>query len=161
MVLVRETTAEEWQVLRDIRLEALQDAPNAFGSTYADQAALKEADWRRTISCGGTFLAYLPEGDMTKPAGVVSGYHEALETVELESMWVRPQARGDGVSEALIDAVIDWAGAKNASSVHLWVIETNKYARTLYERCGFSPTGERQPLPSNTDLTEVGMARPM
>ena len=61
-------------------------------------------------------------------------------TVELVSMWVRPQARGDGVGEALIAAVIEWAGTRNAKSVHLWVIETNRYARTLYERCGFSPT---------------------
>lgn len=61
---------------------------------------------------------------------------------------MRPQARGDGVGEALIDAVIDWADARNATSVHLWVIETNKYARLLYERCGSSPSGERRPLPS-------------
>lgn len=161
MVLVRETTAEEWQVLRDIRLEALQDAPDAFGSTYADQAVLEEADWRRIIASGGTFLAYLPEENTSKPAGLVSGDLEESNIIQLMSMWVRPQARGDGVSEALIDAVIDWAGVQNASSVHLWVIETNKYARMLYERCGFSATGERQPLPSNTDLTEIGMIRPL
>ena len=34
MVLVRETVSGEWQALRDIRLEALRDAPAAFGSTY-------------------------------------------------------------------------------------------------------------------------------
>ncbi len=61
MVLVREATTEEWQVLRDIRLTALQDAPGAFGSTYAEQAASKEADWRRRISRGGTFLSYIAE----------------------------------------------------------------------------------------------------
>jgi GNAT superfamily N-acetyltransferase len=161
MVLVRETTAEEWKVLRDIRLEALQDAPEAFGSTYADQAALEEADWRRAISRGGTFLAYVREENTAKPAGLVSGDLEHPNTVQLMSMWVRPQARGDGVGEALIDAVINWAKARNAASVHLWVIETNKYARMLYDRCGFSPTGERQPLPSNTDLIEVGMTCPL
>jgi GNAT superfamily N-acetyltransferase len=159
MVLVRETTAEEWKVLRDIRLEALQDTPEAFGSTYADQAALEEADWRDIISRGGTFLAYFPEGNTIKPAGLVSGDLEEPSTVQLMSMWVRRQARGDGVGEALIDAVISWAEARNATSVHLWVIDTNKHARMLYERCGFSPTGESQPLPSNPNLTEVGMVR--
>jgi hypothetical protein len=39
--------------------------------------------------------------------------------------------------------------------------ETNKHARMLYERCGFSPTGKRQPLPSNPNLREVGMTRPL
>ena len=74
-------------------------------------------------------------------------------------MFVRPRARGRGVGEALIAAVLDWARARNATSVHLWVTEINKPARLLYERCGFSPTGERQPLPSNPALDEVAMTR--
>jgi ribosomal protein S18 acetylase RimI-like enzyme len=76
-------------------------------------------------------------------------------------MWVRPQARGHGVGEALIAAVLDWARARQARSVHLWVTATNKAACRLYERCGFSPTGERQPLPSNRALGEVGMTCPL
>ena len=45
--------------------------------------------------------------------------------------------------------------------MHLWLTEGDQRALALYERCGFSPTGERQPLPSNKDLTEVGMTRPL
>ena len=41
-------------------------------------------------------------------------------------MFVRPQARGRGVGEALIDAVTGWARERDATSVHLWVTETNK-----------------------------------
>jgi ribosomal protein S18 acetylase RimI-like enzyme len=43
--------------------------------------------------------------------------------------------------------------------VHLWVTETNKAARRMYERSGFTPTGERQPLPSDPALMELAMAR--
>jgi GNAT superfamily N-acetyltransferase len=161
MVLVRETVMDDWQGLRDIRLMALQDAPEAFGSTYAEQAVLGEADWRQRIARGGTFLAYVPEVNASEPAGLVGGYAASHDTVELISMFVRPQARGRGVGEALVAAVIDWARARNATSVHLWVTETNKHARLLYERCGFSLTDERQPLPSNPDLGEVGMTRPL
>jgi GNAT superfamily N-acetyltransferase len=60
-----------------------------------------------------------------------------------------------------VAAVIDWARARNATSVHLWLTEANQRARMLYERCGFSPTDERQPLPSKSNLTEVGMIRPL
>ena len=67
-------------------------------------------------------------------------------TVELIAMFVRPQARGRGVGAALINAVVGWAQQKDATSVHLWVTETNKHALRLYERCGFT-TPERQSCP--------------
>jgi GNAT superfamily N-acetyltransferase len=159
MVLVRQTVTDEWQILRDIRLAALRDAPDAFLSTYEEQVVLEEADWRRAVFHGGTFLAYLPDDDMSRPAGVVSGYQEVSDTVELVSMWVRPDARGRHVGEELVSAVISWASAKNATSVHLWVMEENKQARMLYERCGFSSTDECQELPPDRRLTEVGMIR--
>jgi len=161
MVFVRRTTMDQWQALRDIRLAALTDAPDAFLSTYAEREAFQEADWRRRISREAMFFAYASEVNGTEPVGLVSGLQEIPGTVELVSLWVRPHARGRGVGEALVTAVIDWARTRNARSVHLWLTETNVHARVLYERCGFSPTGERQPLPSNSSLREVGMARPL
>ncbi len=61
MVGVRETVPGDWQALRDIRLEALRDAPSAFASSYACEAARGEEHWRGRSSGGGMFLAYLPE----------------------------------------------------------------------------------------------------
>jgi GNAT superfamily N-acetyltransferase len=171
MVLVRETVMADWQAWRDIRLLALRAAPNAFSSTYAEQVKLGEAYWRQRVSAGGLFLAWIPEASPSEispaeastfePAGMAGGYQAAPGTVELISMFVRPQARGRGVGEALIDVVIGWAGERDATSVHLWVTETNSRARRLYERCGFSVTAERQPLPSNPALGEIGMTRPL
>ena len=158
MVLVRQTTMADWQALRDIRLLALQDAPDAFASTYARESALSEAEWRQRATRDGSFIAFLPE---VSPAGLAGGYQAAPGTVELIAMFVRPQARGRGVGAALIDAVTAWARAKNATSVHLWVTETNSHALRLYERCGFTPTPERQPLPSHPSLEEIGMTRPL
>jgi hypothetical protein len=39
MVLVRATTTTDWQALREIRLQALLDAPDAFASTHAREAS--------------------------------------------------------------------------------------------------------------------------
>ena len=161
MVLVRETATADWRAWRDIRLQALRDAPDAFSSTYAEQHGLGEAHWRQRAAGGGLFLASIPDVSAAEPAGMAGGYQAAPGTVELISMFVRPQARGRGVGEALIDAVIGWARDRDATCVHLWVTETNKHARLLYERCGFSLTAERQPLPSNPALGEVGMTRPL
>ena len=159
MVLVRGTVADDWQALRDIRLEALRDAPTAFGSTYEREILRGEAYWRDRIARGGTFLAFIPEVIATEPAGLIGGYQGDPVTVELVSMYVRPRARGRCVGEALVAAVIDWAGQRNAAAVRLWVTETNAPALALYERCGFALTGERQPVPSHPSLDEVAMIR--
>ena len=158
MVLVRATTMADWQALREIRLQALLDAPDAFGSTHAREAAFGEDEWRQRASRDGSFIAFLPE---VCPAGLGGGYLAAPEVVELIGMFVRPQARGRGVGKAVIDAVAGWATQQGASTVHLWVTETNKGARMLYERCGFTVTAVRQPLPSNPALGEIGMQRPV
>jgi GNAT superfamily N-acetyltransferase len=158
MFLVRQPALEDWQALRDIRLEALRDAPSAFGSTYEREVVRGESQWRDRISRGGTFLAYLPELTAPEPAGLIGGYQEDPVTVELVSMYVRPRARGRGVGEALVAAVIGWARDHNAAQVHLWVTETNAPARALYDRCGFALTGETQPLPSDPSLGEVAMS---
>ena len=159
MVLVRETVDDDWQALRDIRLEALRNAPESFGSSYEREILRPEADWRDWIARGGTFLAFIPE--FSAPAGLAGGYREDPDTMELVSMYVRPQARGRGVGEALVAAVARWAEAQGAKSLHLWVTETNAPARLLYQRLGFSPTDERQPLPSNPALGEIAMTLPL
>ena len=76
-------------------------------------------------------------------------------------MWVSPSARGRRVGEALVAAVTDWAKTRDHTAVHLWVTRENFSARALYERCGFTPTGERQPLPSDPALDEIGMRLPL
>jgi hypothetical protein len=61
MPLVRETEVDDWAAMRDIRLAALQDAPDAFAATYHQEASFTEAQWRARIDRGGSFLAYVPE----------------------------------------------------------------------------------------------------
>jgi GNAT superfamily N-acetyltransferase len=159
MVLVRATALDDWQAMRDIRLQALRDAPDAYGSTHAREVVFAPAEWHRRATRDGSFFAFIP--GLAEPAGLAGGYEEEPGVTELVSMFVRPQARGHGVGEALIGAVAAWAKDQGATSVHLWVTDTNKSAIRLYERCGFTVTPERQPLPSNPAIGEVGMTRPL
>ena len=159
MVLVRATTLDDWQAMRDIRLEGLRDAPDAFASTYDRETAFEPDEWHRRAARDGSFFVFIP--GLAEPAGLVGGFEQEPGVAELVSMFVRPQARGHGVGEALVDAVVAWAKDKGAASVHLWVTESNKPAIRLYERCGFTVTPERQPLPSNPALGEIAMTRPL
>ena len=166
MVLVREVTTDDWQRLREIRLAALREAPYAFGSTYAREAAFTEERWRGRINqrsvtffaCAGDLAGDLAGTDAGVPAGLAGVFVEDGQP-DLVSMWVRPSARGLGAAQALIEAAAAWAKARDFPALRLWVTETNWPARRLYERCGFALTGETQPLPSDATLTEVRMSR--
>jgi hypothetical protein len=43
-------------VLRELRLQALSEAPDAFGSTYERELARTTSDWQRWLSPGVTFI---------------------------------------------------------------------------------------------------------
>lgn len=162
-VRIRRMHEDDWQELRPIRLEALQEAPLAFGSTYAREVAFTEADWRGRLGpTSVTFLAYAPDPDLP-PIGIAGGYLPDWTpgAVELVGMWVRPSARGQGVADLLVEAVIGWAREIRAADVRLWLAEGNTPAQRLYARLGFAETGERQPLPHDETRMEIGMILPL
>jgi ribosomal protein S18 acetylase RimI-like enzyme len=151
--------AEDWAAVREIRLRALSDAPEAFAARLADERDRSEPQWRDRLSSSdaSTFLA-LDDGD---PVGLVTVYREpeSRTCAHLVSLWVSPDQRGRGVATSLTEAVLDWARLSQVQTVDLWVTENNEAARHLYERCGFIASGERQPLPSHPRLQEIEMRR--
>jgi GNAT superfamily N-acetyltransferase len=155
---VRAIDAGMWRTMRDVRLAALQDAPRAFGSSYEREIAFTQDDWLSRISQGANFFAYTG-GPGAAPVGIVGAFEPRPRAAELVSMWVHPQARGQGVGRALVETILQWARTEGHELVHLWVTETNDPARCLYERCGFALTGERKPLPSHLEYAEIAMAR--
>ncbi|MGH3262552.1 MAG: GNAT family N-acetyltransferase [Trebonia sp.] len=163
MIMLREIKADDWELLRDVRLAALAEAPRAFGSTHAREVAFTEEQWRGRISeRSATFFAHQDSADPAVQAGPPAGLVGVLVTgggAELVSMWVSPPVRGLGVGDALVETAATWAKAHDFRTLSLWVTESNKPALRLYERCGFTATGERQPLPSDPTLTEVRMDR--
>lgn len=52
----------------------------------------------------------------------------------LQDLFTAPEARGRGVARALIEAVTDWAKARNCSRVYWATQESNSTARRLYDQ---------------------------
>lgn len=44
--MARQADADDWEDLRDLRLRALGDTPEAFGTTLAQAAARSDDEWR-------------------------------------------------------------------------------------------------------------------
>ena len=160
MITVREVSEDDWELMRDVRLAALAEAPYAFGSTYVRETAFTEERWRGRINERSvTFFALSgPESGAGEPVGL-GGVFVDGDQPELVGMWVRPGARGLRVGEALVEAAAAWARGRGYLNLSLWVTAGNAPAVRLYERCGFTATGESQPLPSDPSVPEIRMNR--
>ncbi|HET9849332.1 MAG TPA: GNAT family N-acetyltransferase [Candidatus Dormibacteraeota bacterium] len=158
-IRIREWHPRDWEAYRDLRLRALEDAPQAFGSTAADARRLSEQQWRDRLAGRVTFAAVAG----SDPIGLVSGIasdHPA--DAELISMWVDPAWRARGVGGRLVEAVLRWAADGGYSTLRLWVATGNTDAERLYARYGFARTGEVQPIGGGgSDRFEFAMARPL
>jgi len=161
--LIRRVHADEWALLRQIRLAALADAPMAFGSTLVQEQTRPDDFWRERASGGATDLdraSYVAEL-RTGWAGTATGLIEAGGTGDrpawVVGMWVDPSLRRRGAAQALLVAIADWALGRGADVLNLHVTETNAPAIALYQRMGFRNSGATEPLPHTPAVRENHM----
>jgi ribosomal protein S18 acetylase RimI-like enzyme len=137
VISCRQVTAVDWQEWRQLRLRALRDAPEAFSSTLSEWQDADESRWRDRLSS----VAYNLIADVDHlPAGMASG-SLTMGGAEVTSLWVAPFARGKGVGDVLLGAVVEWATSARCETVSLGVKAANRHAIALYNRYGFFDAG--------------------
>jgi ribosomal protein S18 acetylase RimI-like enzyme len=155
VVKLQQLSPDDWRLWRIVRLQALEEAPCAFGtlpSEWLGEGDL-ECRWRSRLDDVPFNVVAGVDGH---PVGQVSGTDlDDRLSVELISMWVAPICRGNGIGEALIDAVVGWAGEIRARGVSLAVKEGNSHAIALYERAGFVDRGVRVDTPDERTMTRL------
>ncbi|MEU9123234.1 GNAT family N-acetyltransferase [Streptomyces sp. NPDC048506] len=152
---VRTMCPEDWRLCRAVRLAALRDAPEAFGSTLSREESLSEERWRQRLAGRNQFLAE-EDGEPCGLAGVVP---VGARTAELVSLWVRPATRGTGAGDLLVRAALGWADEQGYAEVRLQVNEGNVAAEHLYARHGFRRTDTPGPAESPRAGGEFTMVR--
>ena len=137
---VRPGRPEDAAALREIRLAALADSPDAYGDTLEECLAWRDEDWAQRAA---TWYFYLAELD-GRVVGMARGesHVERNDSRWLFAMFVAPAARGSGAATALIDVVSAWARVQGVDALHLYVTLTMERARAFYAKVGFVPTGE-------------------
>ena len=134
---LRRLDEDDWQLWRRVRLDALREAPAAFGSTLAVWAGAGDLEERWRARLRDVAYNVVAEQD-GRPVGQVSGTApDASMTVELISLWVAPEVRGAGVGDLLVGDVVRWAQEQGSRAVTLSVKTANRVAIGLYERAGF------------------------
>ncbi len=142
MVEIARLAEHEWDVYRDVRLASLADSPWAFGARVAEERGRTDNDWRARLAGRTQYVAR----ERGRSVGTVGAFIEEDGTVELVSMWVAPDARGTGVADQLVDAVVADARERGRARIALWVAVGNDPAERLYARHGFERTGRTQPV---------------
>jgi GNAT superfamily N-acetyltransferase len=136
-MLVRHTTVDDWEILKEIRLAALLDAPTAFGVSYANAVTYSDAQWRERAAADSQpefLLAFIDDAAV----GIIGHAVSAAAQCKLIAMWVRPGFRGTPVAAALVEAVKARALAQGHARLVLEVSPANARAAAFYLRQGFS-----------------------
>lgn len=143
-MLVRKLTEEDLDALWTMRLRALMDNPEAFGSTYEETVARGKDVFRQRLAQGDDIF-FLGAFDETL-IGMVGFFRE--EGVKnrhkgyVVSMFVLPEKRGQGAGKALMQALIALARQIDGlEQLHLAVVTTQQAASLLYRSLGFEVYG--------------------
>lgn len=158
---IRAIDADEWEQVRELRLAALQDAPDAFGEKYGEALALPEGDWRARARKGArpesrvlaavadldgrwvgmlrTGLAEESTAEEPLPARV-----DVLPALEIMGVFVRPEHRGGGASGVATRLVEEACARARAEFGTGWAVldvrVDNARAIAFYRRLGFEQT---------------------
>jgi GNAT superfamily N-acetyltransferase len=121
-VEIRRLRADEWPLLRDLRLRALGSDPASFWETEDEARAHDDSYWtavaeRLSIPDGSRFLVLQVDGAII---GTVFGTRKAEHEYRVGGLWVFPASRGKGYGSLLVQQVVEWAKADPSSVVQLW-----------------------------------------
>ncbi|WP_284177748.1 N-acetyltransferase [Rhabdaerophilum sp. SD176] len=162
-VTIRRLGKADAPAFRAVRLRGLTDHPDAFTSTAKDWDLPLEAYIER-IEAGHVIGAFDPEtgallGHVFLPTHLATGV-KTCHKCEVWSVYVVPEGRGRGISEAMLSHAIELARSLGFSWLKLQVGEHNAPARQTYERLGFEVYGREEDylrLPDGRSITELMM----
>jgi ribosomal protein S18 acetylase RimI-like enzyme len=145
MLDIKILTPAKWTALRDIRLEALRESPQAFLSTHEKEAAWDEDQWLAEFDRGDWSIGFLADQAVsllgaTRPADMP--WHECF----LEYIWVAPEHRGAGLAQGMLAFTFGRLQTIGVQTAYLYVLNGNDAARRLYEKAGFTSAREPEPL---------------
>ncbi len=157
---IRPIYGDEWRLWRSLRLRAVEESPDSFRSTLAQESAEADEWWVDLIGATAEhsrgLLLVAEAGD--DPVGMLFGRLDGnLEVIDINAMWVDPEVRRQGIGHALVDAALTWARDAGASRAELWVTVGNR-ATEFYGTTGFVSTDETEPLREDSELTVMKMS---
>ncbi len=145
-MLIRKLTEDDLDSLWALRLRALKDNPEAFGSTYEETLARGDEWMRQRLRAKEDETFYLGAFEESSLIGKVAFFREeGIKTRHkgyVISMFVASEGRGLGAGKALLQELIARARQiEGLEQLHLAVVTSNQVAYQLYRSLGFEVYG--------------------
>lgn len=151
-VRIRRLRAGDAALWRDLRLEALANHPEAYGSTHDDWAGRPLADFADRLESGTIFGAFVGTALVGSTALDADGPGQGSVT----AVYVQAPYRGRNIARRLLKAASKAAKQQGMTRLVLSVAEGNDAARRFYYAAGFRDVGgEPRALARNGKLLEV------
>lgn len=135
-IMIRQLNANDVDDFRTIRLSALKNSPEMFGSSYAVEATKPLNVFAEVISKYTIFAAYSQQ----KIIGVLildlENDSKNKPQAQLYGFFVELAFRGKGIATQLLQAVIQY-GQQHVIHIMLSVLANNIAAINLYQKLGF------------------------
>jgi ribosomal protein S18 acetylase RimI-like enzyme len=148
---IRLLTALDADSYLALRLCGLNDHPEAFTSSYAEELQRSTAWAVKRLALDAArphdfFLGAFMGDALCGVVGLQGRYRtKERHNATVVGMVVAPQVRGRGVGRALMDALLQKAATlPELVQLDLTVTEGNPAAQRLYEHCGFQTFGVHQ-----------------
>ena len=151
-LVVRRLRADDVDVFRKVRLDALEESPDAFGETLQDA---RTADWQLRTNSGALFAdraVFIAIADSLPVGMVFVKCASHPETAFLGGMWVRPEFRRRGLGRSLVQDGLDFLRKADQTELSLWVTHDHVDVFAFYRSLGFRETGVTDTLRPGSNL---------
>lgn len=133
---IRQLFDADWNIWKEIRLEALANSPESFGSSYDEEALMSDTDFQNGLSKGYVLGAFVDDLLVS-----CAGFYKlnSLKTKHrgvLWGMYTRLEYRGKGIATALIQTLIQHAKTC-VTQLHLTCVTSNFVAALFIKSKGF------------------------
>ena len=142
---IRQLQESDTEAYRRLRLEALCDSPESFGSSYEEEREYPLQLFKDRIKNSCTLGAVLDAELVGMVTLMQETRHKTSHKANIYAMYVTPSQRGQGLGKKLmLEAIKQAQTIKEIEQIHLTVVSNNEAARQLYLSLGFVIYGKEK-----------------
>ena len=145
MIEIRLLRPEDADSIRKLRLEALLDSPESFGSSYEEEREYSLQKFQNRLEVGSTFGAFQDGKLIGMVTLIPETKHKTRHKAHIFAMYVTPGLRGQRIGRKLVKEAIETAKQiVGIEQILLSVVTSNDAAKHLYLSLGFEIYGKEK-----------------